>query len=259
MGHIRLSRLPKTQRWKEVIAMLEEGITIPELASATFHAAQTGLSRVPEDTGFTQTLTTIFQFIDAIQSKSPITNLRRLGFDISESSSLFEFIAAFKKQAAGASAQARARSDIGEIARNSFAEVLIATANATTQSLFGELVDDGGRLLRAQLKGSSLGITMHEFFVAFTQRYLNYYLGRETPYHVGAGKAFANIDNHSEFTKAFDLHIRQTVRITDEFTPGWYGKARYEKRLSHADVTRFAHVAFKKISSEFERGAESGG
>jgi len=49
------------------------------------------------------------------------------------------------------------------------------------------------------------------------------------------------------------------VRIANEFTPGWFGKARYENRLSHQDVSGFAHVAFKKIRSEFERGAEAHG
>jgi hypothetical protein len=235
--------------------MLEEGKTVPQLALATFHAAQTGLERVPDDIGFTQTLTTIFSFIEALQSKSPNASLRMNGFDISKGSSLFEYIAAFKKQAAIASAQARARSDIGEIARNSFSEVLIKSVSGTAQSLFGTEMSDSERALQIQFKGTSLKTTMHEFFVAFTQRYLNYYLGRETPYHVGAGKTFANIDNHTEFSKAFNLHIRQTVRITDEFTPGWFGKAKYERRLTHANIARFAHMAFRKISSEFERGA----
>jgi hypothetical protein len=236
--------------------MLEEGKTVPQLALATFHAAKTGLERVPDDVGFTQTLTTIFSFIEAFQSKSPETSLRIKGFEISKDSSLFEYASAFKKQTSIATAQARARSDIGEIARNSFSEVLVKSVSGTAQSLFGTEISDSGRALQAHFKGTSLKTTMHEFFVVFTQRYLNYYLGRETPYHVGAGKTFANIADHTEFSKAFDLHIRQTVRITDEFTPGWFGKAKYERRLTHADVARFAHVAFKKISSEFERGAK---
>ena len=234
--------------------MLGEGKSIPELALATFHAAQTGLSRVPSDKGFIHTLTAIFSFVDALQSKRPVESLQKRGFDVSDDTSLFDWVAAFKRQAAKAALQAHARSDVGEIARNSFSDVLIRLAASTTPSLFEQEVAYGGRVLQTQLKGSSLQITMHEFFVAFTQRYLNYYLGRETPYHVGAGKTFANIDSHSAFGREFDLHIRQTVRITDEFTPGWYGKAKYEKRLTQADVARFAHVAFKKISSEFEQG-----
>lgn len=259
MGHIRLGRLPRTQRWKKVIELLEQGASTDAIAEATFWAAYTGLSKVPEDVGFTQTLTTIFSFIDALQSKDPIGILRKKGFDVSADASLLDFVGSFQQRAASATAEVRARSDLAQIAQESFSQVLIGVAGSSMQTLFGLESGEAKKSLQTSLKGEKLGHTMHEFFTAFTQRYLNYYLGRELPAHVGAGRAFANIDRHSEFGKSFDLFVRQTIRITDEFTPGWYGKARYEQRLSHADVSKFAHVAFKKIRSEFRRGAESRG
>ncbi|MFH1373379.1 MAG: hypothetical protein ABII79_06270 [bacterium] len=259
MGHIRLDRLPKTRRWKEVIELLHQGRSIDELARATFYAAQTGLSRIPIDAGFTQTLTVIFGFIDALQSKTPVTSLRQKGFAVPTDASLFDYVGSFKARAEDAAAAVHARSDIAEIARDSFSQVLLKYAGSSLQTLFGVDSTDAKQALRSNLKGKPLGSTMHEFFATFTQRYLNYYLGRELPNHVGTGKAFSNVDGHSEFNKAFDLHVRQTVRIADEFTPGWFGKARYEERLSHKDVSRFAHTAFKKIRSEFRRGGEANG
>ncbi|MBU0676964.1 MAG: hypothetical protein KJ626_02515, partial [Verrucomicrobia bacterium] len=118
MGHIRLDRLTRTRRWKQVIALLEEGASVSELAQATFRAAQTGLSRVPHDEGFTQTLTVIFNFIDAFQSKSPVTDLRRNGFDVTQSASLFDCLGSFKARAEDAATTVNARSDIAEIARD---------------------------------------------------------------------------------------------------------------------------------------------
>ncbi len=259
MGHIRLARLPRTRRWKQVIELLEQGRSVDELAQATYHAAQTGLFRVPHDAGFTQTLTVIFGFIDALQSKSPVTSLRQNGFVVPTDASLFDYVGSFKARAEDAAASVHARSDIAEIARDSFSQVLLNSAGSSLQTFFGVDSSDARQALRSNLKGKPLGSTMHEFFATFTQRYLNYYLGRELPYHVGTGKAFSSVDRHSEFNKAFDLYVRQTVRIADEFTPGWFGKARYEERLSHQDVSRFAHTAFKKIRSEFQRGAEADG
>lgn len=259
MGHIRLDRLPRTRRWKQVIELLEQGKSVEELVQATYHAAQNGLFRVPNDAGFTQTLTIIFGFIDALQSKNPLSSLRQNGFAVSEDASLFDYVGSFKARAEDAAAAVHARSDIAEIARDSFSQILLNSAGSQLQSLFGVDSSDARQALQSNLKGKALGSTMHEFFATFTHRYLNYYLGRELPYHVGPGRAFSNVDEHSEFNKAFDLHIRQTVRIADEFTPGWFGKARYEERLSHQDVSRFAHVAFKKIRSEFQRGAEADG
>ena len=252
MGHNRLDRLPRTMRWQQVIDLLDEGASVDELAQATFRAAQTGLKRVPDDPGFTQTLTVVFNFIDAIQSKSPLADLRKNGFDVGDGESLFDQVGGFRARAEQAAMAAHARSDIAEIARDSFAQVLLKSAGSSLQTLFGVESGDASRAFQTSLKGKPLGSTMHEFFATFTQRYLNYYLGREVPYHIGVGKAFSNTDRHSEFNPAFDLYVRQTVRIADEFTPGWFGKARWEQRLTHKEVSGFAHVAFKKIRSEFQ-------
>jgi len=259
MGHYRLDRLPRTRRWKQVIALLDAGEPVEELAQAAFRAAQTGLSRVPQDPGFTHTLTVIFSFVDALQSKDPLADLRKNGFDVGDGSSLFDFVGGFRMRAEDAAVAARARSDIAELARDSFAQVLMKSAGSSLQTLFGVESADARRALQSNLKGKPLGSTMHEFFATFTQRYLNYYLGRELPYHVGQGMSFSSVDKHSEFNQAFDLYVRQTVRIADEFTPGWFGKARWEERLTHKDVSGFAHVAFKKIGSEFQRGTEVSG
>jgi len=233
--------------------LLADGATAEELAHETYWAAYTGLGRVPQDIGFTETLTTIFGFIDALQSKSPDASLRTAGFSLPSSPSLFDYVNAFKEKATAAAAKARARSDIAEIAQDSFTKVLVNQTASASQTLFGFDPAQARQALQANLKSSMLGHTMHEFFASFTSHYLNYYLGRELPYHVGHGKAFANIKEHSDFSRAFDLHVRQTVRIADEFTPGWFGKARWEGRLSHKDVSQFAHIAFKKIRSEFRR------
>jgi hypothetical protein len=99
---------------------------------------------------------------------------------------------------------------------------------------------------------------MHEFYARFTKRYLTYYLSRELPTRVGPKQYFEDIDSHKAFNDALDLYLRQTVRISDEFTPGWLGKAMFEDSLNESSVRRYAHVAFKKIASEFARGSGNG-
>lgn len=259
MGHLRLDRIPRTHRWKKVIEALANGDSVEKVAETTYLAADAGLAKVPRDVGFTQTLGVIFGFVDAIQSKNPDAALRKAGFDIPDGASVFDYVNSFKEKAVTAAAREHARSDIAEIAQESFSKVLVRTAGATSPSLFGDDPAQSRIALRENLKASAIGKTMHEFFASFTSQYLNYYLGRETPYHVGPGRAFANLQEHSQFTRDFDLSIRQTVRIADEFTPGWFGKARWEGRLSSHDVSRFAHTAFNKIRSEFKRSHKGNG
>ncbi len=259
MGHLRLGRLPRSQRWDKVLQLLDSGAPIDEVARETFWAAYTGLGKVPVDAGFTQTLTTIFRFVDALQSKNPTTALRQSGFDVGQDASLFDYIGSFQERATRAAIDVRAHSDLAYMAQESFTRVLMESAGSSLQTLFGLESGDAGKSLKTSLSGQNLGRTMHEFFVGFTQKYLSYYLGRATPARVGISKSLANIDKHSEFGKSFDLFVRQTVRITDEFSPGWFGKARWEDRLTHMEVSKFAHTAFKKIQSEFKRGAQKNG
>ena len=255
MGHLRLSTLPRTERWGKVLQHLDEGASVSDIARDTFWAAYSGLSKVPVDAGFTQTLTTIFSFVDALQSRNPVAALQQKGFDVTRDSSLFDFIGSFQERARQSAVEVRAHSDLSQMAQESFARVLMDTAGSSLPTLFGLQSGDADKALKRSLSGQNLGRTMHEFFVGFTQKYLNYYLGRALPARVGISKALANVDKHSEFGKSFDLFVRQTVRITDEFTPGWFGKARFEGRLSRTEVSKFAHTAFKKIRSEFKRGA----
>jgi hypothetical protein len=259
MGHLRLDRLPRTHRWKKVIEALANGDPVEKVAETTYWAADTGLAKVPQDVGFTQTLTVIFGFVNAIQSKNPDAALRKAGFEVPDGASVFDYINSFKEKASAAAVRERARSDIAEIAQDSFAKVLVKTAGAASPSLFGDDSAQTRTALHENLKASAIGGTMHEFFASFTSQYLNYYLGRETPYHVGPGRTFANLQEHSQFARDFDLSIRQTVRIADEFTSGWLGKAQWEGRLSPDDVSKYAHVAFKKIRSEFKRSVKGNG
>jgi len=256
MGHNRLGRLAHTIPWKRVIELLNHSANSSEIFDASLLAAKTGLERVPHDEGFTRTLTAIFELVDAFQSDNAGATLRAKGFALADDPTLLDYSISFKQRAESALSGLRSKSDLAEIAQNSFNETVIRGATPLLPGLFGASGADVEKALKTKLRGTQLRDSMHEFFVTFTRRYLDYHLSRELSNHVGVGRALASSDSHSEFNQAFDTYIRQTVRITDEFTPGWFGKARYEKRLSKETITKFAHVAFKKIQSEFERGAQ---
>lgn len=146
------------------------------------------------------------------------------------------------------------RTDVAELATNSFGESLMRHTMAELPTLFESPAATEQETLRRQLTGNRFKGLMHEFYSVFTRRYLSYYLSRELSNHVGGTDArFANIDEHSEFNKAFDTFVRQAVRIADEYTPAWFGKTSWEEGISRDSVTRYSQTAFKKIRSEFSR------
>lgn len=253
MGHNRLGRLPKTHRWRQVIRLLEEGADLSVLADKSFYAASKGLGLVPSDPSFLNTINAIVELAAAAREKDLSGALERVGVDRASQTSSFGLLAAVSQKLSDELSRTAGRSDVGKIAQDSFLESLSRQVRSTTGSLFQDSPEDVGKLT-APLRGNQFKSLMHEFYSAFTSRYLSYYLSRELPNHVGGGGRFADMSAHSEFNRAFDLHCRQTVRIADEFTPGWVGKAQFEGRISRETVRDYAFVAFKKIRSEFERG-----
>ena len=254
MGHNYLGDLPRTYRWKEVIRLISGDGPIDKIADASLAAVQTGLQRIPSDEGFTRTLTVIFKFLESARSTDIESALAQNGFPPLKDFTVFDLSSCLKEKIDFELSARKIKSDVSEIAQNSFTETLFKYLSAESKSLF----DTSSNVIRKTIRNLSSGrqfrSLMHEFYSTFTRRYLTFYLSRELSGHVGPGLRFRNIDEHIEFNKALNQYINQAIRIADDFTPGWFGKAQYEKELTHDSISRYAHVAFKKILKEFSRG-----
>lgn len=255
MGHLYLGKLPQTYRWKQVIALLDSDAELNELAEASFSAAHSGLKRVPDDAGFLCTINSIVKLAAAAREKDIAGALDKTGVPREYQSTTFDILVAISDKITGDLEQVTDRSDIGQMAKDSFLESLTRQVQSETGSLFQATSQDIKKLTEP-LRGNQFKVLMHEFYSGFTSRFLSYHLSREIPHHVGPGSRLSDMAGHTDFNRAFDLHCRQTVRISDEFTPGWVGKAAFERNISRASVKRYAHTAFKKIASEFERGGQ---
>jgi hypothetical protein len=68
--HVRLSTLPKTDEWNQVVSLISSGANIERIAAATATAAEPELARIYEDEGLTHSfylLTRILQVAVARQ------------------------------------------------------------------------------------------------------------------------------------------------------------------------------------------------
>lgn len=52
MGHVRLGTLPRTRAWKDLIALIEDGADLPEIADATVRASDKAFEAIQNDSGF---------------------------------------------------------------------------------------------------------------------------------------------------------------------------------------------------------------
>jgi hypothetical protein len=252
MGHNRILFNPRSRAWKSVVGTLIAGADVEYVADATLAAVEHGLKRLSNDPGLVCVLTETFNFVAGFRTKDPDNALKRSGFDLPTDRSMYSYLAALSERINDRMSAEAARTTPGEIARHSITQALNqATASS---DLFGEEGASSARALKVQSSPSNFGKLMHEFFATFTHRYLNYHLAKELPQLLGRTDRLPDLQSQSTFNREFALYVRQTVRITDEFTPGWFGKANWQGRLDTQSVGRFAHVAFKKIRTDFRKG-----
>ena len=94
MGHNRLGILPKTRRWREVVALLEDaGSRTTQIASATVNAAQTGLQLAKVDEGLSHAFWLLCQIPLAAKQRNFAKALRDVGVDVPDEPSTFDIAA----------------------------------------------------------------------------------------------------------------------------------------------------------------------
>ena len=95
MGHITLGNLPRTRKWRQVIALIETGAGTAQVANATIDAADRGLKEAGKDKGLVETIWLLCQLLLSAKSDNFIVSLRKIGLGVSDSPSLMELVGAF--------------------------------------------------------------------------------------------------------------------------------------------------------------------
>lgn len=255
MGHTRLGDLPKTKRWNQVVALLEEGADTEAVASETIAAAETGFNQAANDTGFRYTIWLLTQVTLSARKDNFSQELNKLGLDVPKEAGLFDILGAFTKNIDSHLQKKKERTDISEMAQLAAVETFSEKCAASCKSLFGVTPNDVQNAIKKLSTRKNFALLARDFFSRFTYRYLNYFLSRETSKHVGPNRGFENIDEHTAFNEALAVHCKQSAVIVQDFAGGWYSKTAYETGITPQDAEGFTAVALKKLLSELKREA----
>ena len=255
MGHSLVGELPATLKWKQVIALIASGATVPEISSASTDAAERSLADAGEDEAVQHSVWLLAQVPLAADMWNFTEALENLGLRVGPDPSLVDICAAFTEAVdAHVGANGR-RTDLGEMAQLSAVESLMAIAGRQTADLFGPR--NAAEEVRKSLKGlgtvKQFGVLAHDFLARLTRRYLDYYLGRELPQHVGVNRRFHSIREHQQFDEALTRHCREAAMIAQQFAGEWFSKAKYESVITPERAGGFARFAFEKIRNELRR------
>ncbi len=256
MGHHRLGRLPRRQKWREVIDLLDRSpLDAPGVADATLRAAQWRLGRLANDL----TLAYSFWLLTRVAWASRgefASELADLGIVLGDDASAFDLVGQMADHARRTSEEQGDLSHFSEIALLALRQAITETVAQQGRSLFGSQAEDVRQAFRAYSTRERFGDLAHRFFGSFLSRALRSIVDRELANHVGAG-GIGSIAESREFLEALDVHARQSARVVQEFAGAWYAKHNWESqgRISLEEARRFVAHAVRKLRSELQAGA----
>ena len=250
MGHQRLGILPRSKAWRDVVALIGGGADVAEVARAVSAAAEQSMIDASEDAAVRHSLWLLARIPLAAKAGPLEKGLRDLGLGVNANPTLVDLVCAVTLAIDRASRRAGPRTDFGEISQLSASESLYAVVEEEMRDL---LDPPSARLQGALASFSSprrFAALARDFFARLIRRHVDYYLSRELANHVGPGRRFASVREHTDFEKALELHCAEATRIIKEYAGEWLNKHNFEGGIDQAKAGRFVAYASEKVRAE---------
>ena len=254
MGYIRLGTLPQSKKWREVVALLESGAPLEQIAEVAAKASEFDLAQAHKDPRF-QFIANLLVTLP-LRARSPGFEeyLSELGVAADALASKTNLLSALGQVIDENAYSGGQFSDVGELAKSALLESLSVQLHDRLPSLFDPTPVEIRGALADFSSGKGFAILARDFFARLSYRSLDYYLSRELANHVGTDKRFASDAERVAFEEALRQHTFEASRIVQEFAGGWYGKTVWkEHRLDQEAVKGFTRYAFTKMRQELGR------
>lgn len=257
MGHLRISVLPKSRRWQDILQqiagmdMSEEEIA--DIAQKTIQNVRSRFRQIERDKGVLGAFKFLVNLAIASREKNPYKCLlNNFGIELPDNPTLISFAKAVSSYVS----MNQDSIEYGGIAQQAAADAISIWYDQnlpTTESLFKSF-EDPFEVWRTAGNGAGFCELSRLFFAKFTQRYLEYFLEREISPTIGS------IEKHVDFKKYLErhvddisLHAFETAKITQSFAAGWFNKNAKDGNPNEIEIQGFLSHAFGKIRDELQR------
>lgn len=257
MGHERVGYLPKTKKWSSIVEEIslfsEANNNVAEISRQTTKNVRSRFTNIEADTG----VQSAFEFL-VLLSVLPKHDdwqgfLKKQRINISDDFSLIELAQCAK----GYIDKYQESKEYGTFARQALIDTIsewVSSHKTIQKTLFFDSNKNPLEVWQQSSNGAGFCELSRSFFSKFTERYLKYFLERETVLRINNIfdlSAFnANLEKHvSEISQ----HAFETSKITQSFSAGWYNKNVQDTLPSRKKIQGFLSVAFGKLNSELLR------
>ena len=256
MGHVRMSLLPTSQKWRnitqQIAGMQVSDTEVADIAQQTIQNVRNRFRHIMQDSGVLVTFQFLVNLAIASREENPQERLLDIGIDLPDSPTPLSVTEAVNAYVA----PKRASFEYSEIAQKAAGDAISIwyRENQTqTLSLF-EPLEDPFEVWRKAGNGAGFCELSRLFFAKFTQRYLEYFLERE------ASAALGDINKRIEFEQRLEEHVDsisvhafETAEIIQRFAAGWFNKYATEGVPSEEEIEDFLSYAFAKIRDALQR------
>jgi hypothetical protein len=244
MGHERVGLLPKTKRWREIVASIgefEAAHTVADIADSTLAATSSRFQALASEESVTSAVSAFValargaaaQSEDEIAAKPLLSVIRDLVNRIDNTTGSME---------------------AAELVKRAISEAAITWHQSAVKQT--ELFPGAGPW--SQL-GTPEGFceVSRLFFGKLTEKYLCYFLDREASgviSSVGArGEFHSKLQSHVD---EISRHSFETAKITQSFAAGWFAKHALAAQPSERQIRKFVAYALQKIRSDIGRSSK---
>ena len=257
MGHVRMSVLPTSQKWRNIIQQIAgmhvSDTEVADIAQQTIQNVRDRFRYIMQDDGVLVTFQFLVNLAVASREQNPrVWLLDNIGIELPDNPTPLSFAKAINSYV-----ETRKGSfEYGDIAQKAAGDAIAnwyRENQVNTLPLF-ESLDDPFEVWRKAGNGAGFCELSRLFFAKFTQRYLKYFLERE------ASAALGNIDKRIEFEErleehvdAVSLHAFETAKITQPFAAGWFNKHAIEGVPRESEIKGFLSHAFGKMRDALQR------
>ena len=143
MGHVRLGRLPVTQRWQQVMDLLTTTPDdLPGISAAVLYAAETRLRELASDPTLGYSFWLLNRIARASYSDEFTNRLAELGIPAQSDTSVVLFISQVADHVRSENLRHPESGHFAELASQSLRRTLMETVGQQGQSLFGSALED---------------------------------------------------------------------------------------------------------------------
>ncbi len=260
MGHQRLGDIPKSRKWKAVVAAVSGGgggttgsgdfnDYVSDVARQALDAAGPGLQRAIGDSGLSYTFFLLTQIVLAARKEDWRDRLRQTGIRLTDKSDFFDLTSEIQRAVDEFVVRQGRRTDVGEIAQQAAGEALVSLAGQSARTLFGTGSAEVQDAVRQLSTTSGFGRLGQRFFGCFLTRFLNFYISRLTAASTGS-RSLKGVGAVAHFNETLERHCEQSAAIVRDFCGQWYSKTEFQTGINLENSTRCVAHALTKLQDE---------